>query len=642
LSLLAALASDEAQQLQEDEQAKEKSDAPHVVVIGGGWAGYGAAEALSPLVARGLLRVTLLEASPRGGGLAAGWRTPKGRPVEAGLHGFWRNYRNIDALVGGALGLGTGTGRSSPFTPFTKSTLFTARGRSVVAPVLGDTAKLRRLPAPLGPAIYSEFGTLGLGERLAAALPLGLPWLDFDGGPESWERYDDATAEALLKGEGAMPGLSGILPGGGAMAAARARLYDEFLEPMLLVLPMAPGHDVSAAAALSCFSFFALEHQGDFDVRWLRGSATELIFEPWRKRLTERGVNIRDGARAQEIRLETDHDAKEAKGGDLDDLAAAAAPRATPRARGAAKPAVCSVGVAGAVGGSGGAAGDASTNDLELVKCDAVISAISISATQGLVRSSNSHLAALPEFQRINRLRPGIGCVAVRLWLSRPLPTPLETPSNVAGAHLAPGLGKCGFTFYHLNELQDQFRDERLPVLEVDFYNASPLLAMGDAAVLRVARNALANACPESFEFLRTEEDGEAKGEEEEEEEGPVQDFAVVRVGGAVSHFAPGTFRNLPPLEAPSLANFFFAGDWVDRGGHRSWSQEKALVTGYQAAQKAARQLLPSQAGCFLGPEGVGPEGGVLEVEPDEPQVAAGRQLLKQIRAALGPNAGRR
>ena len=63
--------------------------------------------------------------------------------------------------------------------------------------------------------------------------------------------------------------------------------------------------------------------------------------------------------------------------------------------------------------------------------------------------------------------------------------------------------------------------------MEVDFYNASPLLAMGDAAVLRVARNALANACPESFEFLRTEEGGEAKGEEEEEEEGPVQDFAV-------------------------------------------------------------------------------------------------------------------
>jgi hypothetical protein len=30
---------------------------------------------------------------------------------------------------------------------------------------------------------------------------------------------------------------------------------------MMLVLPMAPGEDISAAAALSCFSFFALEHQ---------------------------------------------------------------------------------------------------------------------------------------------------------------------------------------------------------------------------------------------------------------------------------------------------------------------------------------------------------------------------------------------
>lgn len=30
---------------------------------------------------------------------------------------------------------------------------------------------------------------------------------------------------------------------------------------MLLVLPMCPGEDCSAAAALSCFQYFALEHQ---------------------------------------------------------------------------------------------------------------------------------------------------------------------------------------------------------------------------------------------------------------------------------------------------------------------------------------------------------------------------------------------
>lgn len=44
-------------------------------------------------------------------------------------------------------------------------------------------------------------------------------------------------------------------------AGVSQRLYDDFLEPMLLVLPMCPGEDCSAAAALSCFQYFALEHQ---------------------------------------------------------------------------------------------------------------------------------------------------------------------------------------------------------------------------------------------------------------------------------------------------------------------------------------------------------------------------------------------
>ena len=68
-----------------------------VVVVGGGWAGYAAADALS---ASGDCHVTLLEASPRAaGGLAGGWRTPGGRPVEAGIHGFWRYYTNTLAVL---------------------------------------------------------------------------------------------------------------------------------------------------------------------------------------------------------------------------------------------------------------------------------------------------------------------------------------------------------------------------------------------------------------------------------------------------------------------------------------------------------------------------------------------------------------
>ena len=47
----------------------------------------------------------------------------------------------------------------------------------------------------------------------------------------------------------------------------------------MLVLPMAPGEEVSAAAALSLLQYFALEHQADFDVRWLKGSLTAKVFD---------------------------------------------------------------------------------------------------------------------------------------------------------------------------------------------------------------------------------------------------------------------------------------------------------------------------------------------------------------------------
>jgi uncharacterized protein with NAD-binding domain and iron-sulfur cluster len=48
-------------------------------------AGFGAAKHLSE---QGY-NVTLLDAAPNPGGLSAGWRTPQGRAVEAGIKGFW-------------------------------------------------------------------------------------------------------------------------------------------------------------------------------------------------------------------------------------------------------------------------------------------------------------------------------------------------------------------------------------------------------------------------------------------------------------------------------------------------------------------------------------------------------------------------
>ena len=92
-----------------NESSNDLSTPKKVVVIGGGWAGFTAADSLSKCRANNAIgnddfenageekciQIELLDASPRGpGGLAAGWRTAKlNRPVEAGLHGFWREYK---------------------------------------------------------------------------------------------------------------------------------------------------------------------------------------------------------------------------------------------------------------------------------------------------------------------------------------------------------------------------------------------------------------------------------------------------------------------------------------------------------------------------------------------------------------------
>ena len=64
--------------------------------------------------------------------------------------------------------------------------------------------------------------------------------------------------------------------------------------------------------------------------------------------------------------------------------------------------------------------------------------------------------------------------------------------------------------------------------------------------------------------------------------------------------------------------------DWVDRSGHASWSTEKAVVTGRQAAGAAARAL---------GLRGV--ESSVIPAAPDTPQLQALRRLARFVRGAV-------
>lgn len=65
----------------------------------GSLTGFGAAKHL----AEQGYAVTLLDGSANPGGLSAGWRTPQGRAVEAGVKGFWYQVRVPQLLVMGAL-----------------------------------------------------------------------------------------------------------------------------------------------------------------------------------------------------------------------------------------------------------------------------------------------------------------------------------------------------------------------------------------------------------------------------------------------------------------------------------------------------------------------------------------------------------
>ena len=117
-----------------DDIKKQKT----VVVVGGGWAGFKAADEISKCCEQNnndsSFQVELLDASPRGpGGLAAGWRTPKlNRPVEAGIHGFWREYKNTFATIEEI-----GFNLDDVLTSYTPSILVSQSGRVALAPVLG-------------------------------------------------------------------------------------------------------------------------------------------------------------------------------------------------------------------------------------------------------------------------------------------------------------------------------------------------------------------------------------------------------------------------------------------------------------------------------------------------------------------------
>ncbi|NJL63045.1 MAG: FAD-dependent oxidoreductase [Methylacidiphilales bacterium] len=320
-----------------------------------------------------------------------------------------------------------------------------------------------------------------------------------------------------------------------------ARLYKEAFEPMLLVGLFAPGEQCSAAATLGMLYYFILAHQPDFDVVWCRGTVGEKIFRPWVEKIEKAGAKVLANRRVTDVIVEDN----------------------------CAKGVVC---------------GD------EVFNADAVIFSVGITGMKKIIGSSSS-LHNREEFRNVNNLG-AIDVLATRLWFDRKIHIP--RPSNACFGFD----DTTGWTFFDLNALHDEYRDERGTVVEVDFYHANQFLTLDDAEIISIVQRYLKTCIPE-FEGAS------------------VIDSSVIRLPQAVTHFSPGSYRNMLPAQT-SFDNVFMSGDWII-SRHGSWSQEKAFVTGLEAANLAISHL------------GGGELASILPIEEDEGHI----QKLREINRGL-------
>lgn len=566
---------------------ENESKIVNVAIVGGGWAGYSAAESLS---SNPNVNITLLDASKAKGGLAGGFRTEQGRPVEAGIHGFWREYRNTFKIMQDIQGVEI----DEVLSDYTPSVLFSKNGKVAVAPVLGKEENegfeenkkpfdqsfvlseiAKKLPPPLDIALLAEFSPsspLSPLDRVSAIGLLGA-WADFEQeSKESWSRYDKFSAEELFK----KAGITDVL-------------YEELVAPLLHVLPMCPAYDCSAAAALSCFHVFALQSPGAFDVRWCKGSIAEKIFAPWGDQLERRGVNVLGGAKATSIEKSEDKD-----GSFIIKL-----------------------------------------NEEEELSCDAIVLAVG-GTSMSRISSSSSAISSLDQAKNFDKLR-GVTCVAVRLFL-QPHPTvtdglnggeydKTELSPELANAMkdspvivCGPGIGgleslkETGFCIYDLQRMHEEFAVEnvlqynnRTAVLEIDFYRADSIADMNNDEVVNLALKTIAATFRVS----------PLKGSS-------VIDSAVLRARSAVSHFAPNSASYSPDVKIGS--GIYACGDWIDRNGHASWSTEKSVVTGRQAALALSTDFSLENSACD-----------VIGTSPDTTALTALRKSTKILRSFIPP-----
>lgn len=230
----------------------------------------------------------------------------------------------------------------------------------------------------------------------------------------------------------------------------------------------------------------------------------------------------------------------------------------------------------------------------EVFEADAVISGVSIAGIKKIVNNS-PNLSQYSEFRNLNNLN-SIDVLAVRLWFDKKINIPL--PSNACFGFDA----TTGWTFFDLNTLHDKYKEEEGSVIEVDFYHANQLLTMTDEEILKKVHNDL-TCCLPDFAL------------------GKIVDYSIVKIPQGVTHFAPGSYQHFLKVNT-SIPNLFMAGDWIITD-HGSWSQEKAFVTGLEAANATINYF---QEGKLAN---------IIPVEKDEPHIETARIINKNLRTIM-------
>ena len=235
------------------------------------------------------------------------------------------------------------------------------------------------------------------------------------------------------------------------------------------------------------------------------------------------------------------------------------------------------------------------SNEIEL-NADTVVFAVGGAALNGMVRNSPL-LAKHAEFRKFANLR-GTGVLATRLYFNKMIDVPYS-------ANACWGFDKLvGQTFFDITKLHS-IDDAEGSIIEVDYYHAASLLVMDDQAIVEKVKKDL--------ETILGQQCKDAE----------ILDAAVVRLPSAVNWYSPGSYANMPDIKSEAIPNAYFVGDLV-KTEHGSWSQEKAYVTGAEAAN------------LILGrPK----KSGIIPLSPDEIHVAAGRNFVSSLKGALGSQA---